>query len=182
MRSRLLSVVLVLGIAAFAFGAISCGDDNKDNGDTTPQATSTTEATQPSDITPGGSTTPNGTTTGQTPDTSGGFTTLKVTENATLGAILTTFDGYTVYTFDNDTGGTSTCTGDCTSLWPPLPTSGEPTGGEGVTGELGTITRDDGITQVTYDGKPLYMYSSDPSPGDTNGNGVGGLWHVVELS
>jgi predicted lipoprotein with Yx(FWY)xxD motif len=178
MRNRLLLIVAALGIAAFAFGAISCGSDSNDNkNDKTPQATSTTEATQPS-----GSTTPNGTTTGQTPDTSGAFTTLKVTEDATLGAILTTFDGYTVYTFDNDTGGKSTCTGDCTSLWPPLPTAGEPTGGEGVTGELGTITRDDGSTQVTYDGKPLYIYSSDPSPGDTNGDGFGGLWHVVKLS
>jgi predicted lipoprotein with Yx(FWY)xxD motif len=51
-----------------------------------------------------------------------------------------------------------------------------------VTGQLGTLTRDDGSKQVTYDGKPLYMYSSDASPGDTNGDGFGGLWHVVKLS
>lgn len=177
MRNRLLLIVAALGIAAFAFGAIGCSSSNDNKNDKTPQTTSTTEATQPS-----GSTTPNGTTTGQTPDTSGAFTTLKVTENATLGAILTTFDGYTVYTFDSDTAGTSACTGDCANTWPPLPSAGEPTGGAGVTGELGTITRDDGATQVTYDGKPLYMYSSDPSPGDTNGDGFGGLWHVVKLS
>jgi predicted lipoprotein with Yx(FWY)xxD motif len=62
-----------------------------------------------------------------------------------------------------------------------MPAQGEPTGGPGVDGELGTITRDDGSMQITYDGMPLYMCSSDPSPGDTNGDGFGGLWHVVSL-
>ena len=42
--------------------------------------------------------------------------------------------------------------------------------------------RSDGSTQVTYDGHPLYTYSGDPAPGDTNGQGVntfGALWWVV---
>jgi predicted lipoprotein with Yx(FWY)xxD motif len=45
-----------------------------------------------------------------------------------------------------------------------------PSAGAGVSGTLGTITRDDGTTQVTYNGRPLYHYSGDSAPGDTNGN------------
>jgi predicted lipoprotein with Yx(FWY)xxD motif len=80
----------------------------------------------------------------------------------------------TVYTFDKDVAGsgTSNCTGGCLANWPPLTVAaGEtPTGGAGVTGTLGTIVRtDNGATQVTYNGLPLYFFASDTAPGDTNG-------------
>jgi predicted lipoprotein with Yx(FWY)xxD motif len=158
-------------------------DDDEDNGDgeDTPAAEETDsgegDATEPaSETEPAGSETP-----GASNGDPGAFTTVVATENPELGTILTTFDGFTVYTFDNDSGGTSSCTGDCASTWPPLPASGEPTAGEGVSGAMGTIQRDDGSMQVTYDGQPLYMYASDAAPGDTNGDGVGGIWHVVTL-
>jgi predicted lipoprotein with Yx(FWY)xxD motif len=52
--------------------------------------------------------------------------------------------------------------------------------GEGVDATLlGTITRDDGSTQVTYNGWPLYYFHEDAAPGDTNGQGVGGVWFLV---
>ena len=44
---------------------------------------------------------------------------------------------------------------------------------------LGTTTRDDGTTQVTYDGHPLYLYSGDTAAGDANGEGVGDIWFAV---
>jgi len=163
-------IVAAVGLLSivFALGAVACSDDDDNSdGDGEPTTAATEpagEATEPAD--------------GGEP---GGFPPVVVTENATLGAILTTFDGYTVYTFDSDSDGTSTCTADCASTWPPLPSQGEPTGGDGVTGELAIITRDDSIPQVTYDGMPLYMFSGDPSPGDTNGDGVGGTWHVVTI-
>ena len=83
-------------------------------------------------------------------------------------------DGMTVYIFTKDVkdSGKSVCTGDCLVTWPALTVAaGEtPTGGTGVTGKLGTITReDDGTLQVTYNGLPLYYFKNDKAPGDANG-------------
>ncbi len=58
--------------------------------------------------------------------------------------------------------------------------SGEPVAGEGVGGELTLIERDDGTMQVALDGQPLYYFAGDAAPGDTNGEGVGGVWFVVQ--
>lgn len=98
------------------------------------------------------------------------------------GSALAGEDGKTLYVFDNDTTpGTSACTGDCATNWPPFTVDeGEQaTAGEGVAGEIGTITRDDGSTQVTYNDKPLYYFSGDSAAGDSNGDGVGGIWHIA---
>src|SRR6266508_5546371 len=95
------------------------------------------------------------------------------------GSALAGEDSMTLYTFDNDTTpGTSACTGDCATNWPPFTVDeGEQaTAGEGVTGEIGTISRDDGSTQVTYNDKPLYYFAGDSAAGDSNGDGVGGIW------
>ena len=82
--------------------------------------------------------------------------------------------GLTLYIFTKDTkdSGKSVCTGGCLDAWPALTVgAGEtPTGGDGVTGTLGTITReDDGSLQVTYNGLPLYFFKNDAEPGDLNG-------------
>ena len=50
---------------------------------------------------------------------------------------------------------------------------------------LATTKRSDGGTQITYNGHPLYLYSGDKKPGDTNGQGLntfGGLWYVLSSS
>jgi hypothetical protein len=52
----------------------------------------------------------------------------------------------------------------------------------GVTGELGATERDDGSAQLTVAHHPVYTFSGDAAPGQTNGQGVtldGGLWTVV---
>ena len=98
-----------------------------------------------------------------------------------MGTILVAAsNGHTVYRFNSDTPGVSNCKGGCISAWPPLSVSAgtTPTGGTGVTGQLGTITRDDGSLQVTYKGLPLYFFHSDSKPGDTNGNYTG--WSLVK--
>ena len=92
-------------------------------------------------------------------------------------------NGMTVYTFNKDVAnsGTSNCTGACITRWPALtiPAGSTPAGESGVTGTLGTITRaDDGSTQVTYNGLPLYFFSGDAAPGDANGIYSG--WSAVK--
>ncbi len=81
--------------------------------------------------------------------------------------------GLTVYIFTKDTkdSGKSVCSGECLVTWPALTVAAgaTPTGGTGVTGTLGTITRDDGTLQVTYNGLPLYFFKNDAKPGDANG-------------
>ena len=89
--------------------------------------------------------------------------------------------GLTLYTFAHDTEGMSTCTGDCATTWPPLLVEeGEPTASMEVTGSLGVYERmEDGGRQLTYNGMPLYYFSGDSKPGDTNGQGLGNVWFVA---
>ena len=82
--------------------------------------------------------------------------------------------GMTLYNFTKDTkdSGKSVCSGGCLDTWPALTVAAgaTPTGGDGVTGTLGTITREDnGALQVTYNGLPLYFFKNDKAPGDLNG-------------
>jgi predicted lipoprotein with Yx(FWY)xxD motif len=115
---------------------------------------------------------------------SAGGATVEAEAVGSLGTVLVAgSNGMTVYNFDNDVkdSGKSNCTGGCLETWPALTVDeGEtPTGGDGVTGELGTITRtDDGTTQVTYNGLPLYFFGNDQAPGDANGVYPG--WQAVE--
>jgi cysteine-rich repeat protein len=86
--------------------------------------------------------------------------------------------GFTLYVFDNDLAapGTSTCNGGCAATWPPLVVAdGVATG----VSDLGTIVRNDSSVQATHEGRPLYFFSGDSLPGDTNGDGLGGVWHAV---
>ena len=92
-----------------------------------------------------------------------------------FGTILTGPNGMTLYTHAGDSATTSTCSGACATAWPPLAATGQPMAGAGVTGQLGTLTRSDGTTQVTYAGLPLYYWQGDTKPGDVTGNGVEGF-------
>jgi predicted lipoprotein with Yx(FWY)xxD motif len=84
--------------------------------------------------------------------------------------------GMTLYTFDKDTPGKSTCNGQCAKNWPPLAVAD----GAKVSGNWSIITRDDGLKQWAYKGKPLYGWVKDSKPGDTTGDGVmNGAWHVA---
>ena len=103
-----------------------------------------------------------------------------------LGRILVDGSGRTLYLFERDKGSTSTCSGACATGWPPLLTSGAPQSGSGVSASLlGTTTRSDGKTEVTYHGHPLYHFAGDGKPGDTNGQGVkafGAEWYVLSAA
>ena len=116
-----------------------------------------------------------------------GEATVTVSDTTDFGPILVDGEGMSLYLFMADTqdSGTSTCGDDdgCAAEWPPLVSQGSPVAGEGVDATLlGTITRDDGSIQVTYNGWPLYLFAGDTTAGDTVGQGIdefGGLWFLV---
>lgn len=109
--------------------------------------------------------------------------TVQVANNPSLGKILVNSAGDTLYVFKNDSPGQSTCAGSCAKLWPPLtiPKNAHPTAGTGVKGLLNVIQRSDGSYQVTYNGAPLYLFTGDTQPGQTNGQGYLNLWYVVPV-
>jgi predicted lipoprotein with Yx(FWY)xxD motif len=88
-------------------------------------------------------------------------------------------NGQTLYTSSADSSGVSNCTGGCLSVWPALILqAGETvvTTGDAQSSSVSSFQRtDDGTTQVTYNGLPLYYFSDDTSPGMTSGDGVGGF-------
>jgi predicted lipoprotein with Yx(FWY)xxD motif len=92
-----------------------------------------------------------------------------------FGRVLTGPNGMTLYTHAGDTATTSGCTGSCATAWPPLETDGQPTAQADLTGQLGTLTRPDGTTQVTYRGLPLYYWQGDTKAGDVTGQGIDGF-------
>lgn len=89
--------------------------------------------------------------------------------------MLVDHKGMALYTFDNDTGGKSACTGKCAENWPPLMA----TESDKPEGKWTTITRDDGKMQWAYDGKPLYYFVQDKKPGDKTGDKKMDKWHII---
>jgi predicted lipoprotein with Yx(FWY)xxD motif len=79
-----------------------------------------------------------------------------------------------LYTFAKDTPGVSNCSGGCLKNWPALSvTSGTAiAAGPGIKGQLSTISRADGATQVTYNGMPLYFFIKDVAVGDVTGAAI----------
>jgi predicted lipoprotein with Yx(FWY)xxD motif len=89
-------------------------------------------------------------------------------------AVLTAQNGMTLYSYDNDAGGKPTCNAFCAIGWPPYAANGEKLGA-GWT----TVQRANGSLQWAYKGKPVYFYAGDRAKGDAKGNGLEGVWHVV---
>lgn len=90
----------------------------------------------------------------------------------------------TVYLFEADKSGSSSCMGACASVWPPVTGSAKAMGGA-MSADLGTITRSDGTKQVTYKGHPLYLYVKDKDDHDTYGQGIksfGAAWYALAPS
>src|SRR6185369_10037186 len=80
-------------------------------------------------------------------------------------AFLVDGQGRALYITTKDTPNTSACMDDCAVDWPPVLVTGTPTAGEGVDSTLlGTLTRDDGQMQATYNSWPLYYSDDDVNP------------------
>ena len=114
---------------------------------------------------------------------------LHVQQHEEHGPYLVDQKGMAVYLFEIDVQGKdgvparSNCYDECATAWPPLVTEGEPQAHDDASAELiGTLTREDGESQVTYNGWPLYYFSADQSPGHTRGHDIeanGGEWYLV---
>jgi predicted lipoprotein with Yx(FWY)xxD motif len=101
--------------------------------------------------------------------------------NTGLGGVLVDAKGRTLYVFTKDKGDQSVCSGKCAVAWPALTVTGAATPGTGVEASLlSTSKQANGSSQVTYGGKPLYHFAGDKAPGDTNGQGLNGVWWVVK--
>ena len=122
-----------------------------------------------------------GSTSTSSPVATTGGSSLKT---ATIGGatVLTTAQGFTLYSFAPDTATKSNCNGTCAQNWPPVK---GPATASGVSGTFSTIKRADGSVQATFDGHPLYAFVGDTAPGQNKGNGLnaaGGLWHEAVTS
>ncbi|MEU8109986.1 hypothetical protein AB0C18_40400 [Nonomuraea muscovyensis] len=100
-----------------------------------------------------------------------------------IGRILVDGEGRTLYLFEKDKNGKSSCDGACAKAWPPYLTEGKPKAEEGAKQDLlSTTKRDDGGTQVVYGDWPLYYYQGDEKAGDTSGHDIeefGAEWYAV---
>lgn len=111
--------------------------------------------------------------------TTGAYT-VNVSFKTEVGNYLVDGKGITLYYFTKDSVGKSVATSAILQVWPifnattfVVPTSLNAS-------DFGTITRDDGQKQTTYKGWPLYYYAPDPGPGSTAGQGINGVWFVVD--
>jgi predicted lipoprotein with Yx(FWY)xxD motif len=101
------------------------------------------------------------------------------TADTELGEVLTDAEGYTLYGFTPDEGGTPTCTDACAEAWPPVLVEGSELP-EGLDAETySVVERPDGEYQLAANDWPLYSYASDGAEGDVTGQGVGDSWYAM---
>lgn len=115
---------------------------------------------------------------------------VKLQDHPTLGNILVDKEGRTLYFFSNDANGQSSCSGGCEAVWPVFNIDNltQEKLGEGLPiGGFATITTASGKKQLTYKGYPLYYFApaqngvnQTEAPGQTGGEGVGGVWFVAK--
>ena len=92
------------------------------------------------------------------------------------GKIWTNQKGMALYTFDKDTAGKSNCDKQCAASWHPLKAGRSAK----ASGEWTVVSRTDGTKMWAFEGKPLYTFTGDKKAGQVNGDGMGGVWHVLK--
>ncbi|MGH2904318.1 MAG: COG4315 family predicted lipoprotein [Solirubrobacteraceae bacterium] len=176
-NTRILSALGVTGLAALALAGCGGGSSTSSSAASSPAYPQTTSTAASAPASAPAAPAASG----------GGVATISVAHNGQLGSILVAGPkGRTVYLFVADKGPSSTCSGACAEVWPPVTTSASPKAAAGASSaDLGTITRSDGTKQVTYKGHPLYYYVGDPNGGQTSGQGInsfGAPWYVLSPS
>lgn len=92
--------------------------------------------------------------------------------------LLTNKEGRTLYTFDKDSEGKSNCNAACLAMWPAFVVGNAALADT----KFSIVKRDDGVLQWAYQGSPLYLYAGDSKAEEVNGDGKGGVWHVLRES
>jgi predicted lipoprotein with Yx(FWY)xxD motif len=176
MKTPTTGLIAVLGASALL--AAGCGSSSKSSSSASAASAYPTTTT---------TTTEQSSTAAATTPASGTGVAVTVKHAGKLGTILAAGSKkLTVYMFEGDKGASSSCTGACASVWPPVTTTGAASAaGAANSAALGTIARSDGTTQVTYKGHPLYFFAKDKDSGDAYGQGVKGFgsdWYVIAPS
>jgi len=108
-----------------------------------------------------------------------------------VGTVLVDRSGKTLYSPQQEASGKIECTGGCLNFWFPVRVAAGTAlrAASGVTGVLGMVHRPGGMTQLTYDGRPLYTFRLDQAPGQVHGNnftdhfaGTTFTWHALSTS
>ncbi|MDC9722223.1 MAG: hypothetical protein PSN34_05555 [Urechidicola sp.] len=106
--------------------------------------------------------------------------TVQLSNDASLGIVLTDANGKSLYFFSKDTKNTSECVDGCLSIWPIFYEENITVDSGLSISDFETITRADGSKQTTYMGWPLYYFASDVQAGDTNGDNVNNVWFIAK--
>ena len=177
----LFSLLALVGLVLLA----ACGSNPSTGSTAAPNATSNSSAGSTPTSSGGryGNGYGNGGTTPTVSSSGSHIQTATATVSGKSETILTNTQGMTLYYRTTDMPPTTVCSGGCASAWPPLLVSGSntPTSTTSLPGKLSAQADANGA-QVEYNGHPLYTYSGDTAPGQTTGEGVGGIWHVVTPS
>lgn len=108
------------------------------------------------------------------------FYTVMLQTKADTGNYLVDAKGMTLYYFTKDSVGKSTATGAVLANWPLFNAEKFVVISTLNTADFSTITRDDGMKVTAFKGWPLYYYTKDQVSGDIQGQGVGGVWFVID--
>jgi predicted lipoprotein with Yx(FWY)xxD motif len=174
---RLLGFVIAAAAIATLVGLLSAPAPGP-----TPIGTGETRPTSPTPLTDpvaptAGSATADGTAEDAAPRTAA----LVARHTDRLGQLVVDREGFTLYRFDNDTPGNSTCVDACLSTW--IPVTVDPAARlalDGIdTSRVGLVRRAEGTFQLTINNWPVYRFAGDTQPGRNTGHGIGGKWFAI---
>lgn len=98
------------------------------------------------------------------------------TADSAEGEILTNDAGMSLYVFEKDQAGVSSCNDKCADNWPPLAATKD----DKAEGDYGIIKREDDSLQWSYQDQPLYLWKEDKAAGDVFGDGKFDVWHLAK--
>jgi predicted lipoprotein with Yx(FWY)xxD motif len=164
-----------IGFGMLAIGAVAlaaCGSSGYGSGSGSKSSTTTKAAA--------GSAYGGGPSTTRSAGATGGV--VVAVRMTSLGNVLTDASGQTLYLYQPDgTSTTSKVPANLQAAWPPLVAPNDaPRAGSGASqGDVTVATQPGGAKWVAYHGHLLYTFSGDQAAGDTNGQGLGGVWFAV---